>query len=106
MLTTATAYIPYTTFNIWDWLVAVWSITLAAVGAIYIYRQNCGTNGCHFLQRYFAIGWVVSVRWVLALLGAMVVYFTVITFGRVEIPVQTTWYDFLFFAIIRDNYLP
>jgi hypothetical protein len=35
---------------------------LAVVATIYIYRQNGGAAGQHFLQRYLTIGWVVSVR--------------------------------------------
>ena len=51
-LSSAVAYIPQTTQNLWDGVGTVWSVLLAVVGTIYIYRQNGGAGGQHFLQRY------------------------------------------------------
>ena len=61
-LVTALSYIPDTFSNVWDTLSAIFSTFLAVVGTIYIYRQNGGADGQYFLQRYFAISWVVTLR--------------------------------------------
>ena len=47
---TAATYIPQAEYTLWDYLTAAWSISLAAVGTIYIYRENGGARGRHFLQ--------------------------------------------------------
>ena len=74
-LSSAVAYIPQTTYSLWDGLGGVWSVLLAAVGTIYIYRQNGGAGGQHFLQRYFAVGWVVVVRWFVVLILVAVAFY-------------------------------
>lgn len=50
-------------FNLWDGLDLVWNIGLAVFGSIYLFRQNGGEHGNQFLQRFFAVGWVVGLRW-------------------------------------------
>lgn len=96
----AGAYIPQTTLNVWDGLGAVWSVLLAAVGTIYIYRQNGGAEGRHFLQRYFAVGWVVAVRLlVVVILVAVALYGTLEAVGAYTESRQ--WYDFLLLAVFE-----
>src|SRR5687767_5292916 len=53
-------------FNHWETVGAVWSVLLAGFGSYFIYSQNGGARGQYLLQRYFALGWVVGVRWVAA----------------------------------------
>lgn len=48
--TTTVPYIPQATQNVWDGLGGVWSVLLAVVGTIYIYCQNGGADGQHFLH--------------------------------------------------------
>ncbi len=99
-LSSAVAFIPQTTHNVWDGLAAVWSVLLAVVGTIYIFRQNGGAEGRHFLQRYFAIGWVVSVRWLAVfILVTVVLYGTLVAVGA-DIK-STHWYDFLYLAVVE-----
>jgi hypothetical protein len=74
-LSSAVAYIPQTSHNLWDGFGAVWSVLLAAVGTVYIYRQNGGAAGQHFLQRYFAVGWVVFIRWLAVLILVAVPFY-------------------------------
>jgi hypothetical protein len=93
-------YIPQTTYNVWDGLGAVRSVLLAALGIIYIYRQNGGGEGQHFLQRYFAVGWVVSIRWFAILLPAFFVFRgTLAAVGADR--TNSHWYDFLFIAVFE-----
>jgi hypothetical protein len=99
-LSTAVGYIPQATRTVWDGLGAVWSVLLAIVGSIYIYRQNGGPDGEHFLQRYLAVGWVVTIRWLVVLIGVGVAFYA--TLAAVGAGTDNThWYDFLFFAIIE-----
>jgi len=62
VLSASVVSFPQTVFNTWDGLSAALSIFLAFVGTIYIYLQNGGNQGQHFLQRYLLIGWVVALR--------------------------------------------
>lgn len=98
-LCAAAGYVPPMGFNLWDRLLAVWGVTLAVVGTIYVYRQNGGAGGQHFLQRYFAIGQVVAIRW-LVMMGVPMValYATLGILGRK--PEETTWLDFVSFGAL------
>ena len=101
-LSSAVAYIPQTPQNLWDGLGAVWSVLLVALGTIYIYRQNGGANGQHFLQRYLAVGWVVAIRWLVVFVLAWVAFYgTLKAVKAVEADKESThWYDFLFGAVL------
>jgi len=83
-----------TTLSAWDGLEALWGILLAVVGTIYTYRQNGGAEGRHFLQRYFAVGWVVSVRWLAVSIPVSTAFYTE----------STHWYDPLFFAVVAAGF--
>ena len=99
-LSAAVSYLPPTTYNVWDGLGAVWSTLLAVVGTIYIYRQNGGADGQHFLQRYFAIGQVVAMRWLaFVMLPVVALYIAMEELGSDT--ESTHWYDFLFGAVIE-----
>ena len=47
-LTAAVSFVPATMTNVWDGLGAAWSVLLAVIGTLYIYRQNGGAGGQHF----------------------------------------------------------
>jgi hypothetical protein len=70
---------------------------LAAVGTIYIYRQNGGAGGQHFLQRYFAVGWVVALRWLAIIVVAAVAFFVMLEVVGISTD-STSWYEFVFLA--------
>ncbi|MEW6306286.1 MAG: hypothetical protein AB1705_22695 [Verrucomicrobiota bacterium] len=99
-LATAVGYIPQAITNVWDGVGAVWSVALAVFGTIYIYRQNGGEDGQHFLQRYLAIGWVVTIRWLVILILVAIAFFALMTVLESEAE-QTTWYEFLFLAVVE-----
>src|SRR5690349_5211527 len=67
-LSGAIGSIPNEMLNVWDHLGTILSVILGVLGTIWIYRQNGGVDGHHFLQRYLVIGWVVSIRWLAGLL--------------------------------------
>ena len=96
ILYTAASSFPATDFNIWDGAIAAGSILLAVVGTIYIYRQNGGAKGEHFLQRYFALGWVVTVRFFVILVIAAIIL------GALGILAEkTSAFEFLFVALAQ-----
>jgi type III secretory pathway component EscS len=95
----ALGYIPSPGFNVWDGLGATWSTTLAVLGTIFIYRENGGANGSHFLQRYVAIGFVVSLRWIVATCLVVAGLIAALFLADVEIQEDTTWYAFAFLGI-------
>jgi hypothetical protein len=86
--------------NLWDYLGGVWSVVLAVIGTIYIYQCNGGADGQFFLQRYFAIGWVVSLRWLVVLLILAAIYIPVLDFLNV-LQDETTWHESLILAIFE-----
>jgi hypothetical protein len=99
-LPSAVAYIPQTSQNLWDGLGEVWSDLLAVVGTIYIYRQNGGAGGQHFLQRFFAVGWVVCIRWLVVIILAAAAFYG--TLAAVGADTESThWYDFLLLAFVE-----
>lgn len=98
--TTVFSFVPDTFSNIWDILSATFSAFLTVVETIYIYRQNGGAEEQYFLQRYFAIGWVVTLRWILLVTVSTVIFFTLLELANVSSE-ETTWYEFLFVSIFE-----
>lgn len=101
-ITTSTAifYIPEPFTNVWDALSAIFSTMLGLVGSFYIYMQNGGANGEYFLQRYLAIGWVVTFRWLLIFSVTTVILLILLELASlIPFSEETTWYDFLYLTI-------
>ncbi len=96
-LTAAVSFFPGERLNTWDHLGTGFGLILAVVGTIWIYRQNGGAEGRFLLQRYLAIGWVVGIRWMVALRAVGICFFAMLAaLGFVS--EGTTWYDTLFIA--------
>lgn len=98
--TTVLSFVPDTFANTWDILSATFSGFLAVVGTIYIYRQNGGADGQYFLQRYFAISWVVTLRWLLIFTITTVIFFILLELASVSSE-EMTWYEFLYWAVFE-----
>lgn len=64
---------PFTIVNQWDWVDSIASVSLVVLGALYAYQRNGGAGGQQFLPRYFAIGFVVGLRWLVGLVVVMAV---------------------------------
>lgn len=60
------------------------------LGTIYLYKCNGGANGKDFLQKYFSIGLVVGIRWLVLITLPTLILITVII---------------SIFTNISDNYL-
>ena len=70
-LFTAASAIPHSEPNVFDQVGAALSILIAVLGTVFVYQQNGGRQGHYFLQRYFAIGFVVAIRCATAIIFAM-----------------------------------
>ena len=85
-------------FNLLDAIGNLLSVVIAIVGTIFIYRQNGGTDGRFFLQRYFVIGFVVGIRCVAAIVAGMFVLIAVLDSLGI-LSDETTLYDFILMVI-------
>lgn len=99
-LSSAALCLPQELANTRDYLGAVWTLLLAIFGTIYIYRRNGGAEGSHFLQRYFAIGWVVTVRWLVVTIPVVVAYYGVLVVAGDDLE-ETYWYEPLLFGLLE-----
>jgi hypothetical protein len=94
---TALPFFPTAELNLWDTLGTGLSVLLAVFGTLWIYHQNGGAQGIHFLQRYFAIGWVVGIRLLVGIIGILIPLLIIREVLGFQESV-TTWYEFLFLA--------
>jgi hypothetical protein len=90
-------FIPSWARNEWDHINTGISVLLSIFGTIWLFRRNGGAESRHFLQRYLAVGWVVAVRWIAALLVVCVLFYGALYFLDV-VSELTTWYEVLLFA--------
>jgi hypothetical protein len=108
LLSTIAANLPQSSYSFWDGVSAAWCIGIAVLGTIYIYRQNGGRDGQHFLQRYFAISWVMSLRLIAFVVAVAIVILCATLCAAIvfdleppEESVTTQWYEFLFGATLE-----
>jgi hypothetical protein len=95
-LTTLVSILPTEETNFWDYVDVVSALIVTLAGTVYTFRCNGGTEGSHFLQRYFAIGWVVVLRW-----GVVVFPLFILVLGVTE---ETTWHDAVYFGVAAIVY--
>ena len=91
--------LPTSAQNQWDTLNTILGTVVAALGTVYIYRRNGGRSGQHLLQRYFAIGWVVTIRWLVMLVPALVL----LVIGERMLGYrsgETTWIQLVFYVLL------
>jgi heme/copper-type cytochrome/quinol oxidase subunit 2 len=95
---------PISAVNIHDVVAWVISIAVTAIGIGYLFRANGGQDGQRFLERTTSILFVVLIRWiVLAVIPAMVVYFTAYEL-LFEIPENTTLADAIIVNLMGAGY--
>ncbi len=103
--------LPIESPNIWDTIGSLGNILIPLIGTIIAYRSNGGATGKDFLGRYFSIGFVVSIRFLVLLIpmcAALVAYYIYafpdeepIVSTPVDILLFTIWYAFLFWRISK-----
>jgi hypothetical protein len=100
----AVRYLPQVAqFNNWDYALLILELACVIVGSYWLYLKNKGDAGSHFLQRYFALGWVVAIRVIVFSIPIVVVIVGIITYMNLgEAFGETTNYlDFLFMLILE-----
>ncbi len=73
------------------------TVIIAIGGTYYVYRQNGGKEGFNLIKKYLILGWVVSIRFAIALIPVVIVYIVVM-------PNLGDLYDVLFGATIKFIY--
>lgn len=61
----------------WDVAGSIATIIITLFGILYLKKQNRGSFGNGFLNRYFALGWVLTIRMLLVSVPLAVVLFAV-----------------------------
>jgi hypothetical protein len=87
-------------FNSWDWMGGSLSVALAIGGVIYAYVQNGGKHGFDLIQKYVVIGWIATVRCLLAFIPcAIALYLAGEALGLTAN--NTNWFDVLTIAVFE-----
>ena len=73
---------------------------ITIIGTIYCYRCNGGSNGTSFLERYFVIGWVVTIRYIIIICLPSMIAFGVIGKSIGFLRDKTSEYEVLLFAVL------
>lgn len=67
--------IPLEDRNIWDNVSVIGNILIPIIGTIFAYRANGGRNGRDFLGRFFSIGFVLFIRFLVLLVPIIMTLF-------------------------------
>jgi hypothetical protein len=107
----AMSYLPTEEAGLWDHIAAVANVAIAVGGTILAFSANGGANGRDFAARYFSIGFVATIRFMVLLIpivGGMMVYWTAsfesegeIATSPVEVVVFGVWAAALYLYIAR-----
>ena len=106
-----TGYMPYEDVSVWTYVLSMLNVLIPIAGTIYAYRCNGGANGENFASKYFSIGFVIGIRFLVYLIPLMVLMITywVIVFGDqeelpttfAEVVVFSFWYALLYFRMAK-----
>lgn len=111
LLITLIEYLPKSAvYNQWDYLEIAIVVLFSVFGTLWLYKRNGGDTGSHFLQRYFALGWVALIRVSVFSLPAIIVLLALGAYaGFIQTELDTkSWFDFLiivFFELFYYWYL-
>lgn len=98
---------PYSSVNLYDYLIILFFIIFIIFEILYLFKINKYNKWKNFLSRYFAIGFVIFIRsLIFILLPLMVLSIIILWFLYWEnIPEYTTLLDFIFIIIYSLWYL-
>ncbi|RXJ68806.1 hypothetical protein CS022_24015 [Veronia nyctiphanis] len=98
------AMIPPSEPNQFDLLSILILIPVSIIGLLYAYSSNGGDSGTDFLAKYFAIGWVVTVRLLVVFIPLAVVTNIVMVGSGFDISEGTTMWNVLITIVIEAFY--
>lgn len=61
-------YVPYEEPDLWSYVSSAMNILIPVLGTIAAFRANGGSSGIKFAERYFSIGLVVTIRFMVLLI--------------------------------------
>ena len=88
-------YFPYEDSSKLDHLSSFLTVTFVAVGTYLAYLANGGASGQQFAERYFSIGFVVSIRFLIFLIPITFIIVMLMTNSPTAENNETTWYEFI-----------
>lgn len=59
--------------ELWDYVEYVGAVIFTIGGTYVVYRANGGASGRHFLQRYFPLMWVLTIRFLVFMIPILIV---------------------------------
>lgn len=103
---TSLSMIHYSSSNQYDIFVGVACSFIAIFGLLFIYKCNGGRNGGNFMDRYFSIGWVIFIRFlVLLLIPLLVIFFILQEVYMGGVPEETTALDAVLILALEVIYI-
>jgi hypothetical protein len=87
-------------YNVWDGVNSLLNIIIPVVGTLYAYKKNGGASGRDFANKYFSIGFVMGIRFLVYLIGViflLVIYWSFVVPDEVD-TIPTTWVEVLLFS--------
>ena len=96
----AMMFMPLEHGDIWDAIESVSNVVILTVGTIFAFKANGSTKGSDFLGKYFSLGFVIAIRFLvyaIPLFIALFVYY-LLAFGKEE-EIPTNYVDVIPFLI-------
>jgi len=104
-------YLPYEDVNIWTYVLSTLNVLVPIAGTIYAYKSNRGDKGENFASKYFSIGFVVGVRFIVYLIPvmALMIVYWMVMFGEqeelpttyVEVILFSSWYALFYYKMAK-----
>jgi membrane protein YdbS with pleckstrin-like domain len=104
-------YMPRTPPNSWSYVQSIISVAIPILGTIMAFRANRGESGVQFAARYFSIGLVATIRFMVLLIPiviAMMVYWSSsydpeseIPTSGLEVVIFSAWYALVYAYIAK-----
>jgi uncharacterized membrane protein len=91
--------------NIWDKILIVIDILVPIVGMIYAYKKNGGEDGVNFANNYFAISFVMTIKFLLYIIPMIILLvflgYESTSTTAIEVMVLTGVQILLYFYIVK-----
>jgi len=86
-------------YNLWDTIDAILSVVIPIAGTLYAYKMNGGAAGKDFANKYFSIGFVLGVRFLVYFVVLVVVLGIYWSVAFEDEEVQTTFIEIVVFCL-------
>jgi len=91
-------HMPIYEMNIYDYAQSISNIIIISLGTYIIYRANGGSNGKQFAERYFSIGFVIAIRFIILLFFVFLALSFIWFNDSSESELVTVWYEFIIYT--------